>query len=259
MPFLPRLQSPAPSPSASAALCRLPARPRSDALPRIDREAVYQKALPTYADDAGAAAGRQDRRDADASAAPACCASPTSARTASASPRSCSRPCAPRRRTPPRAWCSCTGWAAARRRWRGWPCSPPKSGYASLAIDEYGQGERTPAKPSTRSQAEELATTVHQSAAGCAAGAGLSGDAARHQQGACRPGRHLAGGDYRHGGGGRGPAHQGDRADLRRRRLGADPEDAVRQPHRSRRAQHGGLQGHGLGPRQRSCSPRKTR
>ena len=39
-----------------------------------------------------------------------------------------------------------------------------KYGYASLVIDEYGQGERTPSKPSSRSQAEELAMTVHQSA-----------------------------------------------------------------------------------------------
>lgn len=39
-----------------------------------------------------------------------------------------------------------------------------RAGYASLAIDEYGQGERAGARPPDRSQAEELGLAVRQSA-----------------------------------------------------------------------------------------------
>ena len=46
----------------------------------------------------------------------------------------------------------------------GYALAAAKFGYASLVIDEYGQGERGPLKTVPGQQAEELATTVRQSA-----------------------------------------------------------------------------------------------
>ena len=143
----------------------LPARARtaSAATTAVDREAVYQKALLTYADDAGqplavksggaqAIGGvrllRFSYRSANGQRVPALLFTPS--RASAAHPVPC--------------LVLLHGLGGSKEQMAALALFAAKAGYASLAIDEYGQGDRTPAKPPTQSQAEELATTVHQSA-----------------------------------------------------------------------------------------------
>ena len=141
-------------------LCLLPACAQT---PPIDREAVYQKALPTYADDAarplavqsggaqtldGARLLRFSYLSSPGQRVPAFLFMPL--RASAAHPAPC--------------LVLLHGLGGSKETMAGLALFAAKAGYASLVIDEYGQGERTPAKPPTHSQAEELATTVHQSA-----------------------------------------------------------------------------------------------
>ena len=129
----------------------------------IDREAVYQKALPTYVDDtarplvvktggaqtiSGARLLRFSYGSANGQRVPALLFTPL--RASAAHPAPC--------------LVLLHGLGGSKEQMAGLALFAARAGYASLVIDEYGQGERTPAKPATRSQAEELATTVHQSA-----------------------------------------------------------------------------------------------
>ena len=129
----------------------------------IDRAAVYQKALPTYSDDAarplavrtggtqtlgGARLLHFSYLSANGQRVPALLFTPLRASVAHPAP----------------CLVLLHGLGGSKETMAGLALFAAKAGYASLAIDEYGQGERTPAQPSTRSQAEELATTVHQSA-----------------------------------------------------------------------------------------------
>ncbi len=131
--------------------------------PPVDREAVYQKALPSYADDAsrplavktvethalsGARLLRFSYLSAHDQRVPALLFTPL--HTSATHPAPC--------------LVLLHGLGGSKEMMAGLALSAAKAGYASLVIDEYGQGERAPAKPPTQSQAEELATTVHQSA-----------------------------------------------------------------------------------------------
>lgn len=129
----------------------------------INREAVYQKALPTYADDparplavksggtqalSGARLLRFSYLSTPGQRVPALLFLPP--RASAAHPAPC--------------LVLLHGLGGSKETLAALALFAAKAGYASLVIDEYGQGERTPAKPSGQSQAEELATTVHQSA-----------------------------------------------------------------------------------------------
>jgi len=131
--------------------------------PPIDRAAVYQAALPSYADDAraplavktvesraitGAHLLRFSYDSANGQRVPALLYTPP--RASAAHPVPC--------------LILLHGLGGSKETMAGLAVFAAKSGYASLAIDEYGQGERTPAKPSTQPQAEEIATTIRQSA-----------------------------------------------------------------------------------------------
>jgi len=134
---------------------------RAQATP-IDRAAVYQAALPSYADDAraplsvktvesraitGAHLLRFSYLSANGQRVPALLYTPP--RASAAHPVPC--------------LILLHGLGGSKETMAGLAVFAAKSGYASLAIDEYGQGERTPARPSTRSQPEEIATTIRQS------------------------------------------------------------------------------------------------
>ena len=129
----------------------------------IDRAAVYQKALPSYTDDArrplavktggaqtlgGARLLRFSYLSTPGQRVPALLFTPL--RASATHPAPC--------------LVLLHGLGGSKEIMAALALFAAKSGYASLVIDEYGQGERAPAKPSTQSQAEELATTVHQSA-----------------------------------------------------------------------------------------------
>ena len=129
----------------------------------IDRVAVYQKALPSYADDArpplavktvetraisGARLLRFSYGSANGQRVPALLFTPL--RASAAHPVPC--------------LVLLHGLGGSKETMAGLALFAAKSGYASLAIDEYGQGERTPAKPSALPPAEEVGMTVHQSA-----------------------------------------------------------------------------------------------
>ncbi len=129
----------------------------------IDRAAIYQKALPSYADDAhpalavktvetraitGARLLRFSYLSANGQRVPALLFTPP--RASAAHPAPC--------------LVLLHGLGGSKETMAGLALFAAKSGYASLAIDEYGQGERTPAKPSDLAPAEEVAKTVHQSA-----------------------------------------------------------------------------------------------
>ena len=129
----------------------------------IDRAAVYQKALPSYADDArpllavktvetraisGARLLRFSYGSANGQRVPALLFTPL--RASAVHPVPC--------------LVLLHGLGGSKETMAGLAVFAAKFGYASLAIDEYGQGERTPAKPSALPPAEEVAMTVHQSA-----------------------------------------------------------------------------------------------
>ena len=129
----------------------------------IDRAAVYQKALLSYVDDArpslavmtvetraisGARLLRFSYMSANGQRVPALLFMPI--RASVAHPVSC--------------LVLLHGLGGSKETMAGLALFAAKSGYASLAIDEYGQGERTPAKPSALPPAKEVAMTVHQSA-----------------------------------------------------------------------------------------------
>lgn len=129
----------------------------------IDREAIYLKALPAYADDAsrpltvknggaqtldGARFLRFSYLSRPGQRVPALLFTPL--RASAAHPAPC--------------LVLLHGLGGSKEMMAGMALFAAKAGYASLVIDEYGQGERTPAKPSAQSPAEELAMTVHQSA-----------------------------------------------------------------------------------------------
>jgi dienelactone hydrolase len=131
--------------------------------PPLDREAVYQKALPSYADTPsqplavkivesktldGARFLRFSYLSAHGQRVPALLFTPLRASA----------------KTPAPCLVLLHGLGGSKEIMAGLALFAAQSGYASLAIDEYGQGERTPTKPSERSQAEELAVTVQQSA-----------------------------------------------------------------------------------------------
>lgn len=144
--------------------CLIPAHAQTlPAEGAIDREAVYQKALPSYADDsarplavkAGSAQALDGARllrfsylSAPGQRVPALLFTPL--RASATHPAPC--------------LVLLHGLGGSKETMAGLALFAAKSGYASLAIDEYGQGARTPIKPSTQSQGEQLATTVHQSA-----------------------------------------------------------------------------------------------
>jgi len=129
----------------------------------INREAIYQKALPSYADDAkrplavrtvethalsGARLLRFSYLSTHDQRVPALLFTPL--HTSATHPAPC--------------LVLLHGLGGSKEMMAGLALSAAKLGYASLLIDEYGQGERTPAKPSTQSAATQVATTVHQSA-----------------------------------------------------------------------------------------------
>jgi dienelactone hydrolase len=129
----------------------------------IDREAVYQKALPTYADNmarplavktggaqtlGGARLLRFSYGSAQGQRVPALLFTP--ARASAAHPAPC--------------LVLLHGLGGSKETMAGLAVFAARVGYASLVIDEYGQGERTPVRPSAQSQAAQLAATVHQSA-----------------------------------------------------------------------------------------------
>ncbi len=129
----------------------------------LDRTAIYQKALPSYADDAraplavktvetraisGARLLRFSYMGANGQRVPALLFTPM--RASAAHPVPC--------------LVLLHGLGGSKETMAGLALFAAKSGYASLAIDEYGQGERTPAKPSALPPAQEVAMTVHQSA-----------------------------------------------------------------------------------------------
>ena len=167
MRLIPQCGKPANSFPRSFALC-LPLLltallPACAQTPLIDRAAVYQKALPTYADDAtqplsvkpggaqtisGARLTRFSYESAHGQRVPALLFTPL--RASAAHPVPC--------------LVLLHGLGGSKETMAGLALSAAKLGYASLVIDEYGQGERAPVKPPTQSQAEELATTVRQSA-----------------------------------------------------------------------------------------------
>ena len=146
------------STAGSLLLCP-PARAQA---PPLDRAAVYQATLPSYADDARAplsvktvesraiAGGyllRFSYLSANGQRVPALLYTPP--RASAAHPVPC--------------LVLLHGLGGSKEAMAGLAVFAAKAGYASLAIDEYGQGERTPDKPSVRSQAEEIATTIRQS------------------------------------------------------------------------------------------------
>lgn len=126
------------------------------------REAIYQKALPTYADTLGQPLAvktvetktlggahflRFSYLSVHGQRVPALLFTPL--RASATSPAPC--------------LVILHGLGGNKEMMAGLALFAAKAGYASLLIDEYGQGERTPTKPSTRPAAEELGLTVHQS------------------------------------------------------------------------------------------------
>ena len=145
----------------SAASAQTPAVPPMDRA--IDRAAVYQKALPLYADDpalplAVKPAGTQkigavtllrfSYQSTNSQRVPALLFTPPGASAAHPAP----------------CLVLLHGLGGSKEQMAGMALAAAHAGYASLAIDEYGQGERGPLKTVPGRQAEELATTVQQSA-----------------------------------------------------------------------------------------------
>ena len=140
------------------ALLRACSRP----ITRIDREAVYRNALPLVPVRCHISRWRSRSVETRTSAAAACCAF----RTLSTHGQ----------RVPALLFTPLQALRSASRAVPGAPARPGRQqrnhgragpvrravGYASLAIDEYGQGERAPVQAKPGSQAEQLATTVRQ-------------------------------------------------------------------------------------------------
>ena len=132
-------------------------------LPAINREAVYQNALPMYRDDAAKplaikVSGTQTIGDTkflrfsylstNNQRVPALLFTPPGASAAH------SVPCL----------IILHGLGGSKEIMAGMALAAAKFGYASLVIDEYGQGERGPLKTVPGRQAQELANTVSQTA-----------------------------------------------------------------------------------------------
>lgn len=131
--------------------------------PQIDREAVYQKALPTYQYDASKPLAiklgttqkiglvkflRFSYGSTNSQRVPALLFTPPGASAAHPVP----------------CLVILHGLGGSKEIMSGMALFEAKNGYASLVIDEYGQGERGPLKTVSNQQAEELATTVSQTA-----------------------------------------------------------------------------------------------
>ena len=142
-------------------LCCLPAAHAQT--PQIDREAVYQKALPTYQYDASKPLAiklgttqkigpvkflRFSYGSTNSQRVPALLFTPPGASAAHPVP----------------CLVILHGLGGSKEIMSGMALFEAKNGYASLVIDEYGQGERGPLKTTPHQQAEELATTVSQTA-----------------------------------------------------------------------------------------------
>ena len=142
-------------------LCCLPAAHAQT--PQIDREAVYQKALPTYQYDASKPLAiklgttqkigpvkflRFSYGSTNSQRVPALLFTPPGASAAHPVP----------------CLVILHGLGGSKEIMSGMALFEAKNGYASLVIDEYGQGERGPLKTVSNQQAEELATTVSQTA-----------------------------------------------------------------------------------------------
>ncbi len=131
--------------------------------PRIDRAAVYQKALPSYQDEASQPlavkiAGTQtigttkflrfSYQSTNNQRVPALLFTPAGASASHPVP----------------CLVILHGLGGSKELMAGMALDAAKAGYASLVIDEYGQGERGPLKTVPGRQAQELATTVSQTA-----------------------------------------------------------------------------------------------
>ena len=132
-------------------------------VPPIDREAVYQQALPTYQYDASKPLAvklgatqkigtvkflRFSYLSTNAQRVPALLFTPPGA--AAAHPVPC--------------LVILHGLGGSKEIMAGYALAAAKFGYASLVIDEYGQGERGPLKTVPDQQAQQLAVTVSQTA-----------------------------------------------------------------------------------------------
>ncbi len=127
----------------------------------IDREAVYQKALPSYQDDASLplavkVSGTQtlgatkferfSYASTNSQRVPALLFTPPGASATHPAP----------------CLIILHGLGGSKELMAGMALDAAKAGYASLVIDEYGQGERGPLKTVPGQQAQELAMTVSQ-------------------------------------------------------------------------------------------------
>ena len=141
--------------------CSFPAFAQVPTVSTIDRAAVYQKALPMYQDDAskplavklGAAQTIGDTKflrfsylSTNNQRVPALLFTPPGASAAHPVP----------------CLVILHGLGGSKEIMAGMALAAAKAGYASLVIDEYGQGERGPLKTVPGRQAQELATTVSQ-------------------------------------------------------------------------------------------------
>ncbi len=146
----------------AAFLAFLPSLTHAQSLP-IDREAVYQKALPLYQYDASKPLAvklgvtqnigavhflRFSYLSTNAQRVPALLFTPPGASAAHPVP----------------CLVILHGLGGSKEIMSGMALAAAKFGYASLVIDEYGQGERGPLKTAEGSQAQQLATTVAQTA-----------------------------------------------------------------------------------------------
>ncbi len=144
-------------------LALLPVLAHAQPPPIIDREAVYQKSLPLYQYDASKPLAvklgatqkigtakflRFSYGSTNAQRVPALLFTPPSASAAHPVP----------------CLVILHGLGGSKEIMSGMALAAAKFGYASLVIDEYGQGERGPLKTAPGSQAEQLAVTVLQTA-----------------------------------------------------------------------------------------------
>ena len=143
-------------------LCCLPLLVHAQ-MPTIDREAVYQKSLPTYQYDTAKPLAvklgatqkigtakflRFSYLSTNSQRVPALLFTPPGASAAHPVP----------------CLIILHGLGGSKEIMAGYALAAAKFGYASLVIDEYGQGERGPLKTPPGEQAEALALTVRQTA-----------------------------------------------------------------------------------------------
>ncbi len=143
-------------------LCGLPCAHAQTSSP-IDREAVYQKALPAYQYDSAKPLAvklgatkklgvvkflRFSYLSTNSQRVPALLFTPPGASAAHPVP----------------CLVILHGLGGSKEIMAGYALASAKFGYASLVIDEYGQGERGPLKAAPGGQAAQLATTVSQTA-----------------------------------------------------------------------------------------------